>query len=110
MKIAIPLANKKLCMHFGHCQEFAIIDIENKEIVKQESFNPPPHEPGLYPRVLSEMGVDLIIAGGMGMNARNLFTQNGVQVIVGAPSDSPESIVEKFLNDTLVCGANTCDH
>jgi len=28
MKIAIPLAGGKLSAHFGHCQEFAIIDAD----------------------------------------------------------------------------------
>ena len=28
MKIAIPLANGQLAMHFGHCEQFALIDVD----------------------------------------------------------------------------------
>jgi len=42
----------------------------------------PPHEPGLLPRWLHEQGAHLIIAGGMGHRAQELFVQNGIQVTV----------------------------
>ena len=66
MKFAIPLAEGKLTAHFGHCQEFALIEVENNEIKNKETLIPPPHEPGVLPRWLHEMGTDVIIAGGMG--------------------------------------------
>jgi len=28
MKIAIPLAEGKLTMHFGHCSSFALVDVD----------------------------------------------------------------------------------
>ena len=36
MKFAIPLADWKLTAHFGHCQEFALIDVEDKQINNKE--------------------------------------------------------------------------
>lgn len=110
MKIAIPLANNLLCMHFGHCEQFGIYDVTDNKIVKSTVMTPPPHEPGLYPRLLGELGVNLIIAGGMGMNAQQLFQANNVKVVTGAASDKPEQIIKDYLNNTLKCGANTCDH
>ena len=47
MKFAVPLANGKLTAHFGHCQEFAIVEVEDGRIKKQETLVPPPHEPGV---------------------------------------------------------------
>ncbi|HOB72593.1 MAG TPA: NifB/NifX family molybdenum-iron cluster-binding protein, partial [bacterium] len=75
MKVAIPLVNGMLCMHFGHCTQFAIIDVDDKEkkIVKREDVTPPPHEPGLLPKWLGEKNVNVIIAGGMGSRAQTLF-------------------------------------
>jgi ATP-binding protein involved in chromosome partitioning len=110
MKIAIPVSSGVLCMHFGHCEEFAIVETEDKTINKITMLKPPPHEPGLLPRWLGEMNVDLVIAGGMGMRARQLFTDAGVDVVVGAPSQKPEEIVADYLKGTLVTGQNTCDH
>ena len=86
MKIAIPLADGRLTAHFGHCQEFAIIEIEGNEITKKETRVPPPHEPGVLPSWLHSLGANVIIAGGMGGRALSLFEQNGINVVAGAPA------------------------
>ena len=112
MKIAMPLAEGKLTMHFGHCASFALIEIDTneKKIVKREDLEAPPHEPGLLPKWLAERGANLIIAGGMGQRAQDLFCQNGIAVIIGAPTETPEALVNSYLAGTLKAGENVCDH
>jgi ATP-binding protein involved in chromosome partitioning len=112
MRVAIPVCEGVLSMHFGHCEKFALVDVnpDTKVIVEMTALDPPPHEPGLLPRWLHEKGVNLVIAGGMGMRARQLFEQAGVKVVVGAPSAEPESVVRDYLAGSLVTGANVCDH
>ena len=41
MRIAIPLAGGKLAMHFGHCEQFALFDVDsdNKEIINKDLGN-----------------------------------------------------------------------
>jgi predicted Fe-Mo cluster-binding NifX family protein len=111
MKIAIPTADGILCAHFGHCREFAIvhIDTEKKEIISTEMQTPPPHEPGVLPQWLNQLGCDVIIAGGMGQRAISMFNQFGIQVVIGAPSQNPEAVVAAFLNDSLTVSENPCD-
>lgn len=112
MKIAIPLAGGKLAMHFGHCERFALVDVDpaEKKILGREDIDAPPHQPGLLPPWLAERGATMIIAGGMGQRAQSLFTENGIQVIVGAPSETPERLVGDYLAGTLQAGENACDH
>ena len=112
MNIAIPLAGGKLSMHFGHCEEFILIEAnaDTKEIVSTATHIPPPHEPGLLPRWLHELGANVIIAGGMGQRAQQLFVENGIQVLVGAPASTPEELANAFLAGTLETGSNVCDH
>ena len=110
MRFAIPLADGKLTAHFGHCQEFAMIDVEEKQIKKKEILVPPPHEPGVLPKWLHELGTNVIIAGGMGNRALTLFEENGIQVVTGAPSLVPEELVQSYLDNSLVSGNNLCDH
>jgi predicted Fe-Mo cluster-binding NifX family protein len=107
MKIAIPLANGKLSMHFGHCVHFALVE---KKILARKDIEAPPHAPGLLPPWLAERGVTVIIAGGMGQRAQSLFSENGIEVLVGAQAESPELLVAGFLAGTLQTGANVCDH
>ena len=110
MKIAIPMANGRLTAHFGHCQEFALVEVEGNEISKKEMLVPPPHEPGVLPNWLHELGADVIIAGGMGQRAVGLFQERGIKVVTGAPALTPEEIVNSYLNNTLMTGSNLCDH
>jgi predicted Fe-Mo cluster-binding NifX family protein len=110
MKIAIPMAEGKLTAHFGHCENFALIDVENNEIKNKEIHVPPPHEPGVLPKWLHEMGATLIIAGGMGHRAISLFQENNIEVITGAPALPPEELVMNYLNNELATGKNLCDH
>jgi len=110
--IAIPLAEGKLAMHFGHCQEFALIEVdtEKKEILSKKSVPAPAHQPGLLPPWLAEQGANMIIAGGMGSRAQNLFAEKNIEVLVGAPAETPENIVKAYLEGALVSGENICDH
>jgi predicted Fe-Mo cluster-binding NifX family protein len=110
MKFAIPLADGKLTAHFGHCKEFAILHVEKDEIIKKEIVVPPPHEPGVLPAWLKEIGAQVIIAGGMGQRAISLFDQAGIEVITGAPVEDPEILVKDYLRNALVAGDNVCDH
>ena len=112
MRIAIPVAEGRLAMHFGHCAQFMLIDAdpEAKTILKQEVIDAPEHVPGLLPPWLAERGATVIIAGGMGQRAQMLFAEQNIKVVVGAPAESPEWLVQEFLNGTLVSGVNGCDH
>lgn len=112
MRIAIPLADGRLAMHFGHCERFALVDADRsaKRITKREDIAAPPHEPGLLPKWLGELGADVIIAGGMGARAQGLFAERGIEVVVGAPADTPEKIVQAYLEGRLETGDNVCDH
>jgi len=103
MKIAIPTANGKLTMHFGHCEKFTMVDIdpENKIILGTTELDPPPHEPGVLPHWLGQQGTDLIIAGGMGQRAQQLFEAQDIAVMVGASSDTPEAIVKAYMDQAL---------
>ena len=112
MRIAIPLAQGKLSLHFGHCEKFAVIDTDDNstKIANREDITPPPHEPGVLPKWLGGMGVNVIIAGGMGQRAQQLFAQNKIEVVVGAPAEEPENLVLAYLSKTLQTGKNVCDH
>ena len=56
MKVAIPLANGKLAMHFGHCERFALIDVDTaeKKII----------EPGGYRGASASAGAAAPLVGG----------------------------------------------
>lgn len=112
MKIAIPLTDGKLSAHFGHCQQFALIEANqtSRQRGAQTLLTPPAHEPGVYPAWLAKQGATHIIAGGMGQQAQSLFSKSGIAVVIGAPAEEPAAIVDLFLQGKLQSGENLCDH
>jgi predicted Fe-Mo cluster-binding NifX family protein len=112
MRIAIPVTNGRLSPHFGHCEQFAIIDADTdtKNIKSQKLVKPPAHEPGVLPAWLAGLHVELVITGGMGQRAQQLFAENDIDVVVGAPDNEPQELVLQYLSGRLQCGQNICDH
>ena len=112
MRIAIPIADGRLAVHFGHCETFALVEVDpqTKAIVKRDDVPAPAHQPGLLPRWLGERGVQVVLAGGMGQRAQALFAECEIKVIVGAPAEAPEALVASYLDGTLNTGENVCDH
>lgn len=112
MKIAVPTADGKLAMHFGHCEAFTLVEVDptSRQVKAAETVNPPPHEPGVLPTWLASLGVSVVIAGGMGQRAQGLFAERGIKVVVGAQAEPPEDLVKAYLSGRLATGANVCDH
>jgi predicted Fe-Mo cluster-binding NifX family protein len=108
--IAIPLENGVLCAHFGHCEKFAIVEVNDRVITKISGHIPPEHVPGLYPRWVAQFGVTDVIAGGMGQKAIMLFNEQNINVFVGAPVKSPSELVTDFIENKLSLEANYCNH
>lgn len=110
-RIAIPVTQGVLSSHFGHCEVFALFDVDSEnKVTGRNDVTPPPHEPGAFPAWLRQQGADIIIAGGMGSRAQDLFTENDIQVVVGAPTIDPEHVLEGYLSGNLETGGNLCDH
>jgi len=112
MRFAVPVSGGVLSPHFGHCEQFALIDVDDatKKVIRKELLTSPEHQPGLLPVWLAEKKVSAVLAGGMGSNAQILFQQKNIKVIVGVTEGDPETAVLKYLNGNLATGGNVCDH
>jgi ATP-binding protein involved in chromosome partitioning len=112
VRYAVPVSGGVVSPHFGHCEHFALIDVDDKkkEIIRKELVPSPGHQPGLLPEWLAEQGVAFVIAGGMGSRAQSLFQQNRIGVIIGALESNPERTVLNYLDGQLATGDNICDH
>lgn len=110
MNIVVPTAQGVLCNHFGHSEKFAMVHVVDGKIVGTDLLDPPAHEPGVIPKWLSGEGANVIIAGGMGARAQELFAGYGIEVLVGVANSSPEELVMQYLQGVLKTGENVCDH
>ena len=107
MKIAVASENEMVCEHFGHCESFMIFDTEGKTIIKSESIPNPGHKPGFLPVYLNDMGVNVIIAGGMGGGAVEIFDEKGIEVVTGARGNA-KTAAASYLAGSLISSGSVC--
>mgnify|MGYP000867925005 CR=1 FL=1 len=107
MKIAVPSSGRKICEHFGHCENFNLFEAQDGRIVSEESVPNPGHKPGFLPNFLADMGVTVVVAGGMGGGAVTIFEERGVEVVAGASGDARDA-VERFLKGELKSTGAVC--
>ena len=107
MKIAVASDKGMVTGHFGHCESFNIFVVDNNNIVKAESIPNPGHKPGFLPNFLNDMGVNVIISGGMGGGAVDIFNEKGIEVIVGASGDA-KNAAEQYLQGMLKSTGSVC--
>ncbi len=103
VRIAVPVTEGRLHGHFGGCREFALVDAdpENRLVLATQFVSAPPHPPGLFPRWLRDLGVQVVIAGGIGKRALDLFTQHGITVRAAPAETRVEVLVAAYLTGQL---------
>ena len=107
MKIAVASDNGMVTEHFGHCESFMIFDAENNRIINHESISNPGHKPGYLPNFLNDKGVNVVISGGMGGGAVDIFNEKGIEVITGIKGDS-KTVAELYLQGALNSTGSIC--
>ncbi len=112
MKIAIPVQDGRLHEHFGGCREFALVEVDSEKTTTLNTavLAAPEHQPGAFPRWLREMGVETVIAGGIGRRALANFDQHGITVRAGRAGASVEELVAAYLGGRLTAAPDGCEH
>ena len=111
MRVAVPLDGERLAEHFGRSQRVSIIEVEPlMRVLGGRGDHEVPPEPGALPRWLAEQRVDLVIAASIGAGAEAELARLGIELISGAPRQSPEDLVGAWMDGLLPSGHNACDH
>ena len=109
-RAAVPTNDQEtVSAHFGHCRYFAIYNISKGKIIETEYLDAPKHAPGVLPKFLADHNVNVIIAGGMGAMAKDLFAQNNIEVIMGADGRLEDNM-KTYLEGELYSKGTPCDH
>ncbi|MDD4839051.1 MAG: NifB/NifX family molybdenum-iron cluster-binding protein, partial [Clostridia bacterium] len=107
MKIAAACEGEFITEHFGHCENFMVFNVENNKIVDSKSTPNPGHRPGFLPNYLNDLGANVIISGGMGGGAIDIFNEKNIEVIVGA-SGNAKLAAEAYLRGELKSSGSVC--
>ena len=109
MKLAVPSVGKggldaQRSAHFGHADCFTILNIEDGKVSVEGTIANPPHEEGgcMRPvRILAEVGIDAIVAVGMGMRTMQGFAAAGITVLHDAESATVGAAAERIATGQL---------
>lgn len=107
MKVAIAVDKGKVSAHFGRCEEFVLLEIEDSKVISKKMIKNPGHKPGFLPQFLKELKVDVIITGGMGKKALELFEKAQIKVILGITGEV-EDVINEFLKGNLKSKESLC--
>ncbi len=110
MKVAIPMVEGRFSEHFGGSEAFGLFEVDEvkKTVLSTTIVQAPPHEKGAFPMWLRDQGARVILAGGMGPRAVQMFEQFGIQVVSGVVGEDPETVVKAFLSGTLASTGEAC--
>ncbi len=107
MKICVACDGTQVAGHFGHCENFHFYNTENGRIVSDESVPNPGHRPGFLPNFLGDRGAEVILSGGMGGGAVDIFNERNIEVIIGVQGDA-RTAVETYLRGELQSTGSIC--
>lgn len=118
LRIAVPSAvpgglDAPVDAHFGHCEMYTVVDIKDRHIAAVGTLPNVPHgEGGCMAPVafLAENGINVLIAGGMGMRPLLAFREIGIDVYFGGDAPSVRAAVHACMAGSLpqFAPADTC--
>lgn len=110
MKIAVTYENGQVFQHFGHTAQFKVYTVENNAVVSAEVIDTNGSGHGALAGLLSALGVDVLICGGIGGGARTALAQAGIQLF-GGVTGSADKAVDNFAAGNLNYDPDAkCDH
>ena len=110
MKIALPSSGNMVDAHFGHCEHFTVITVDEKNTIVNQEIVQPPAGCGCKTNIVSTlaaMGVTVMLAGNMGAGAVNVLASHGIQVVRGCSGDV-RTVVEDWLVGSLRDSGASC--
>ena len=110
MKIAVPLRGERFSEHFGGAEMFALytVDAAAREVCRRDDLAPPEHGRGIFPMWLKSQGATVILAGGMGPRASDLFARHGITVMLGVDGGDPDELVRDYLHGRVASTGELC--
>lgn len=110
MKVAVTYENGQIFQHFGHTEQFKVYDIANGEIRSSEVVDTNGSGHGALAGVLSALGVDALICGGIGGGAQAALAAAGIQLYGGVSGDA-DAAAAALAKGTLRFQPDVhCDH
>ena len=109
MKLAVTYENGSVFQHFGRTEAFKVYEIEDDKVVRAEVIGTNGSGHSALAGVLAELGIDVLICGGIGGGAQAALADAGIEVCAGAQGSADEAVAA-YLRGELTDAGVTCDH
>lgn len=110
MKIAVTYDNGNIFGHFGHTEQFKLYRVEDGRVTSSEIIDTNGSGHGALALLLSHVGAEVLICGGIGGGAQAALAQAGIK-LYGGVSGSADAAVEAFIAGRLDFDPNVrCNH
>lgn len=102
MKIAVTYDEPtgEVFQHFGQTPAFRVYDVKDGKVAASGIIPSGEYSHGLLAGFLKDLGVDVLICGGLGMGAKVRLEEAGIKLFGGVKGDADKA-VEDYLNGTL---------
>ncbi len=110
MEIAVTYEDGNVFQHFGHTEQFKIYDVKDGKIVGTQIVDTNGKGHGALAGMLSSLGVDILICGGIGAGAQEALAEVGI-ALYGGVSGSTDEAVDALLAGSLSFSPDVhCSH
>ena len=99
-----------LAYHFGRCPYFTFVKVEDGDVVDVKVKENPfvgNHQVGAVPGWIKENGAEVIVSGGMGPRAQQMFASFGIQTFVGAYGKVGEVLKQLLAGEVRMANVET---
>ena len=109
MKIAVTYDNGEVFQHFGHTEQFKVYEVEAGKVVHMEvvAANGAGHD--ALATFIAELGVDVVLCGGIGDGANHALSEAGIEVVSGTKGNA-DVVAEAYIRGELISAGVNCDH
>jgi predicted Fe-Mo cluster-binding NifX family protein len=110
MKIAIPTRGNTVDEHYGHCESYTIITADDNKNITNTEILPSPQGCGCKSDIASvfqQMGVNVMLAGGIGEGAIKVLNRHGISVIRGCTGNI-NRVASAYLKGEIADSGSSC--
>jgi len=110
MKIAVTYENGQIFQHFGHTAQFKVYTVESGKVVSSEVVDTNGSGHGALAGLLSVVGADTLICGGIGMGAQLALDDAGIELYAGCAGEADAAVAKLLAGELPHNGEANCNH
>lgn len=110
MRIAVTYENGQIFQHFGHTQQFKLYDVQEGKVVSAEVVDTNGSGHGALAGMLTALGADALICGGIGGGAQMALAAAGIRLYGGVSGDADAAAAALAAGELNYDPNARCDH